>query len=203
MNRGERSTTTGILIAVALVLAVVIGAAIPWASGGAPGQRAVAWTPPSVTPDRPPSVTPTPARPRTATAQPTAAPFTATPTRPPATATPAPAVTDLPAQATPSPAPAQRSSEASPAAPAASETPEGAPVATVRQGLLSIRTQPNTTAGAIALARAGDTFTVTGRSADDLWLKVCCVRDTQGWLAAEFVDVAGSLRGIPTVAPSR
>jgi uncharacterized protein YraI len=64
---------------------------------------------------------------------------------------------------------------------------------------LSIRPRPSKDFGAIALAKVGETFTVTGRTADGLWLRVCCVRDTQAWLAAEFVDVAGSMQDVPAI----
>jgi hypothetical protein len=45
----------------------------------------------------------------------------------------------------------------------------------------------------------GDTFTIVGRTADEEWLQVCCVKNTKVWVAAQFVEVSGSIQDVPVV----
>ena len=81
------------------------------------------------------------------------------------------------------------------------QTPADAPVAVVKLDPLSIRQGPSTDAALITRARSGDIFSVLGRSADDAWLKVCCVDEAPAWLAAEFVEVSVPVTSLPVVEP--
>ena len=194
MPLGEQRTNL-ILIAGALVLALLAGVMIPLSSGSQPGQKPSPWTPP--TPTSPPT-----ARPATPTVRLPAA--TVALTRAPAT--PMPTQTALPTTPVPSPTPSPSSTPpqftATRPAPGQSATPTassvaGAPVATVRQGPLILRVWPGKDYAVVALGNVGDAFTAVGRTADGVWLKVCCIKDAPVWLAAEFVEVAGNVDGLP------
>ena len=224
MRYDGRSTTTIILVGVALILAALAGVLIPLSSGSAPGQKVSPWTPPapSATATTMPSQTraaaPTPSRtrPPTATAgalpsatarstasmapaaslTPTASP---TVTRGPTTATPitpAATATGIVGPSTATPSPVTQEPPANPSPP-----PAEGPIVTVRQGPLSLRTQPSRSAPLVAQAEPGATYSAIGRTADSTWLKVCCVNKASVWLAAEFVDVAGSVSDLPTIQP--
>ena len=71
------------------------------------------------------------------------------------------------------------------------------PRAQVREGPLVLRAGPNQTQPALSSAQAGQAFTVTGRTADNAWLQVCCVNNEPAWLASQFVVVTGTLTTLP------
>ena len=201
MNLSERSATLVILIVAALILAILVGLLIPLASNGLPNQELAQWTPP--TPTISPAGTPasvrgtslSPTQIPTRTIVPSPSPTQAAPTgtivvpTPTATATITLSTVTLSpnATATPEPGPTQ--------------TPADVPVAVVKLDPLSVRRGPSTDAALITRARSGDTFTVLGRSADDAWLKVCCVGEAPAWLAAEFVEVSVPVASLPVVQP--
>lgn len=197
MPFGEQRTNL-ILIAGALILALLVGIVIPLASGSQPGQKAQPWTPPVVS-STPTRRLPTPSATLPApTQKPTTAP------RPTNTAeikpTPPPTVAATPSAAPATPtATATRPPTALPASPAPSPTAAaaGAPVATVREGPLIARAGPSKDTPVFALVQVGDTFTVTARTADSVWLKVCCVKEAAVWLAAEFVEVNIPVGSLP------
>jgi uncharacterized protein YgiM (DUF1202 family) len=62
---------------------------------------------------------------------------------------------------------------------------------------LVLRAGPNQAQPALSSAQAGQAFTVTGRSADNAWLQVCCVNNEPAWLASQFVVVTGTLTTVP------
>ncbi len=203
MPRDEQRTNL-ILIAGALILALLVGLVIPLASGSQPGQKAPPWTPPA-------SSTPTRRLPTrsatlpTATEKPTNAPtpagttaikVTPTPTVVAPTTLPASPTATLTAPAAPSPTTPPTALPPSPA-PSPAAASSGAAVATVRQGPLIARTGPSRDLPIFALVQVGDTFTVTARTADSAWLKVCCVKDAAVWLAAEFVEVNVGVDSLP------
>lgn len=201
MNLSERSTTLAILIVAALILAILVGLLIPLASNGLPGQELTQWTPP--TPTLSPSGTPAPVRETslaptqipTGTSVPSPSPTQAAPTE--TIVEPTPTATETVALSTMTPSP---SATATPE-PEPTQTPADAPVAVVKLDPLSVRRGPSTDAALITQARSGDTFSVLGRSADDAWLKVCCVDDAPAWLAAEFVEVSVPVTSLPVVEP--
>ena len=201
MNLSERSTTLAILIVAALILAILVGLLIPLASNGLPGQELTQWTPP--TPTLSPSGTPAsvretslaPTQIPTRTSVPSPSPTQAAPTE--TIVEPTPTATETVALSTMTPSP---SATATPE-PEPTQTPADAPVAVVKLDPLSVRRGPSTDAALITQARSGDTFSVLGRSADDAWLKVCCVDEAPAWLAAEFVEVSVPVTSLPVVEP--
>jgi uncharacterized protein YgiM (DUF1202 family) len=201
MRNGERSSTM-IVVVVTLVLAGLIGLAVPLGSGRIPGPQ-VAWVSP--TPTTPPTPVPT------ATAAESAAP---TPTR---TATDSPSATPEPQQPTatspsePTPSPTPTAQASQPPLPtairraAASITPPAGSSGAVFQAavavdLLNLRGGPGQGFGVLGLARAGETFTVMARSGDGAWLQICCLNQAPAWLAAGMVTVTGTIESLP-VAP--
>ena len=198
MNLSERSATLAILIIATVILAILVGVMIPLASDGLPNQELASWTPP--TPTRSPTGTsvslrntsqsptrmpermvPTPSPTKAAATRMTAMPTSAA-TISLSAVTPAPSVT-----ATPQPDPTQ--------------TPADIPSAIVKFDPLSVRRGPSTDSSLIALAAIGDVFTVLGRSADDAWVKVCCVSEAPAWLATDFVELSVPLASLPVAQP--
>jgi hypothetical protein len=194
MRLGDRSSTI-LLAVITIILALAVGLVIPLAAGNSLGGRPQPWTPP-------PSPTPT-SVPPTATAlpnagakptAPTATRALPTPTRPPVvTPSLTPRATE-PLTATVAPP------SAAVIAPTATVTPGAAAAAQraqVREGPLSLRAGPNLSQPAISSAQVGQAFTVTGRTADNAWLQVCCVNNEPAWLASQFVVVTGTLTTLP------
>jgi len=206
MHLGDRSSTI-LLTAITVGLALAVGLIIPLAGGTAPGGKPQPWTPP-------PSPTATNIPP-TATVLPTSVAKTATPTatRVQPTATRSTVATpSLTSTVTASPtlrATAASTATAGPTAtiiltraavisPTATLNPGAAvpaPLAEVLQEPLLLRAGPNQPA--ISSAQVGQVFTVTGRTADNAWLQVCCVNNAPVWLASQFVVVTGTLTTLP------
>jgi uncharacterized protein YraI len=67
--------------------------------------------------------------------------------------------------------------------------------------VLRLRTGPGEDFPVVAGAATGAVFTVTGRSRDAGWLRVCCVNNTPVWLSTQFVAVTGVLEQAPVVEP--
>ena len=201
MNLGERSATPAILIVAALILAILAGVLIPLASGGLPGRELAQWTPPT------PTISPsgTPASVRGTSLSPTQIPMRIIAPSPSLTeaaptgtiVVPTPTATAAVTLATVTPSP---SATATPE-PGPTQTPADVPVAVVKLDPLSVRRGPSTDAALITRARSGDTFTVLGRSADDAWVKVCCVEEAPAWLATKFVEVSVPVVSLPVVQP--
>lgn len=72
----------------------------------------------------------------------------------------------------------------------------------------NVRSGPAIDAPIVAKANPGDSFEVTGKSADNLWWQVCCVpspTDPTGdatesaWLSSEVVQVEGNEEAVPVV----
>ena len=73
----------------------------------------------------------------------------------------------------------------------------GRPRAQVREGPLALRAGPNQGQPVLSSAQVGQAFTVTGRTADNAWLQVCCVNNEPAWLASQFVVFTGTLTTLP------
>ncbi len=188
MRLGDRSSTI-LLAVITIVLALAVGLIIPLAAGNSLGGRPQPWTPP-------PSPTPT-SVPPTATALPNVGVKSTSPTatRVQPTATRA-AVATLAVTVAPTVTVALTTSTV--ISPTATLTPgAAAPRAQVREGPLVLRAGPNQTQPALSSAQAGQAFTVTGRTADNAWLQVCCVNNEPAWLASQFVVVTGTLTTLP------
>ena len=186
MNLSEHSASSVILIIAALILAILAGVLISLASNGLPSQELAQWMSP--TPTIPPSETP-------ASVRETSLPPTQTPTGTMAVGTATATATVMPNTVTPSP-----SATATPK-PDPTQTPADVPVAVVKFDPLSVRRGPSTDATLVTLAQSGDTFSVLGRSADDAWVKVCCVAEAPVWLATQFVEVSVPMTSLPVVQP--
>jgi len=200
MSSSWRSTTTIVLVAIALFLAILVGVLIPLGSGSLPGQEVERWTP---SPSDTLTPTPSPTYPADQRATEVRRTAVATGILPPIrTLTPAtPTATRESETVTPRPAPTQELSTQTSTPTAEIETPAGPLIATVRDEPLMLRILPDTASGSLGMAKAGDTYTVTGRTADSFWLRVCCLNSAPIWLAAQFVDVSGSVESVPIVQP--
>lgn len=194
MRPGERPISL-ILSFVTILLALVIGIAIPIASGGEMRDLVSSWTPPptrTATPTlrafTPPTLAPL-ASP-TAAPQPTAALPTATPTVTPTqsvtpTATPSPPATFAPtASPTPSVTP--------------TATPAG-PTARMLAEPVNLRSGPGTDFAPLGIARLGEVYALRGRNADGTWYQVCCVRGATAWVSATLVSTEGITDTLPIV----
>jgi uncharacterized protein YgiM (DUF1202 family) len=80
---------------------------------------------------------------------------------------------------------------------AALTTQAPAPRAEVREGPLVLRSGPSQGQPVVSIAQVGQAFTVTGRTADNAWLQVCCVNNGPAWLASQFVGVTGTITTLP------
>lgn len=65
--------------------------------------------------------------------------------------------------------------------------------------LVNIRRGPGLQYPPIRLGMRGDQFTITGRSADDEWWRICCVEEQPAWVYQSFVDVEGPVDAVPVV----
>lgn len=123
---------------------------------------------------------------------------------------------------TPTPVqPAQAAPEAPPAVDTANQAPqvlvgESAPaqppeaaaggemqnvLAVVNDDLVNIRRGPGLQYPPLRLGMRGDQFTITGRSADDLWWQICCVEERPAWISQTYIDADGPVDSVPVVEP--
>ncbi len=190
MHIGERSSTY-VSAAITLFLAALAGLIIPLASGGASRDADAAWTPPTPTPTRLMATTAA-----TRTPLPT---FTvqAPPTRQAPTAT---ATTAATPDAVVPPAPTET------VAPAPVSDANTAPIARIAGDAVNLRAGPGTSFGILATASTGDTFAITGQSADGApaagsgirkWWRVCCVAGEPAWVANDFIEIIGGTDTVP------
>ena len=188
MRPGDRSSTI-LLTVITLGLALAAGLVIPLAGGSTPGGRPQPWTPP-------PSPTPTNVPP-IATARATVGAKSAAPTTT-RTLSAATRSTKAPQSEAPTATVAPTSAAViSPTATLTSRAAASAPRAQVRDGPLVLRAGPNLGQPAISSAQVGQVFTVTGRTADNAWLQVCCVNNAPAWLASQFAVITGTLTTLP------
>ncbi len=203
MHIGERSSTY-ISAAITLFLAALAGLIIPLASGGASRDADAAWTPPTPTPTRlmttaTPAATRPPLPTFTVQARATRQAPTATATTA-ATSTAAPTATP---NATVAPAPTET------VTPAPLSDANNAPIARIAGDAVNLRAGPGTSFGILATASTGDTFAITGQSADGApadgsgitkWWRVCCVAGGPAWVANDFIEIIGDTGAVP-IAP--
>ncbi len=95
----------------------------------------------------------------------------------------------------PSPTPAPPPSPTPPEIPV-SPTPTPAPSLTGTRPT-NVRSGPGTAYPVIGRLSQGETFAITGRSADSNWLQFH--RGQRGWVSAELVNVTGEQSGLPVV----
>lgn len=205
MHLGERSSTY-VFAAITLFLAALAGLIIPLASGGASRNADVAWTPPALTATRP-MATATPAATRTPLAT-----FTvqAPPTRQAPTATTAAMTAATPtAESTATPDVVVPPAPTETVTPAPMSDANNAPIARIAGDAVNLRAGPGTSFGILATASTGDTFAITGQSADGApadgsaitkWWRVCCVAGGPAWVANDFIEIIGDTGAVP-IAP--
>ncbi len=75
---------------------------------------------------------------------------------------------------------------------------DGGVKATVTGDLVNLRSGPGTGYGVVGRAKAGETLTAVGKNAGGSWLQVS-VNGKKGWVATQFVNLAGSATGLPVV----
>lgn len=63
--------------------------------------------------------------------------------------------------------------------------------------LVNSRGGPDTTFNVVTILGAGESFDITGKSADGSWLRLCCMNQQEAWVKADFVTVSGSLDALP------
>jgi hypothetical protein len=208
VQEGERPTTL-IVIVITLVLAALIGLAVPFGSGNRPGGAHVAWTPPTPTltaaPLPPATATETPAPTQTGAAARTSSRTVALQQLTATSAldlTPSPSPTDS-SQPEATEAPRPPATRQAPAA-ATTTPPPASPVASSRAEiaveLANLRSGPGQGFRVVGLAKTRETFTVTARSGDGFWLQICCVNQAPAWLATGLVTITGTIEGLP-IAP--
>uniref|UniRef100_A0A7C1FRQ3 SH3 domain-containing protein n=1 Tax=Caldilinea aerophila TaxID=133453 RepID=A0A7C1FRQ3_9CHLR len=120
--------------------------------------------------------------------------FTPTPTQPPA---PTPAAPPAASEAQASTLREDVSSQSGQASVSgeASQTVLGV----LNDDLVNLRRGPGLQYPPIRLGMRGDQFTITGRSADDEWWRICCVEEQPAWVYQSFVDVDGPVDAVPVV----
>jgi hypothetical protein len=80
----------------------------------------------------------------------------------------------------------------------AAEAQAAQPQAQVTADVLNIRSGPGTAYGSIGRAAAGQTYPITGKSADGKWL-VIDLGGKQGWVLSQYVKPNGALDSLPVV----
>jgi len=72
-------------------------------------------------------------------------------------------------------------------------------LAVVNDDLINIRRGPGQQYPPLRLGMRGDQFTITGRSADNQWWRICCVEELSAWISQTYVDVDGPVDAVPVV----
>jgi uncharacterized protein YraI len=72
-------------------------------------------------------------------------------------------------------------------------------LAVVNDDLVNLRRGPGLQYLSLRLGMRGDQFTITGRSADDLWWQICCVEERPAWISQTYVDADGPVDSVPVV----
>ncbi len=119
-------------------------------------------------------------------------PLTFTPSataRPPVTATPVPTATELPAVLATAPT----------ALPTETATPPVTALVADNGIGLNMRAGPDPAQPIVARLLPKTSLMVIGRNADSTWLLVTTTTGAQGWVAADFVDVSGTVGSVPVV----
>ena len=80
----------------------------------------------------------------------------------------------------------------------AAEAQAAQPQAQVTADVLNIRSGPGTAYSSISRAKTGQTYPITGKSADGKWL-VIDLDGKQGWVLAQYVKAGGALDGLAVV----
>lgn len=75
-------------------------------------------------------------------------------------------------------------------------------LAVVNDDLINIRRGPGLDYAPLRLGMRGDQFTITGRSADNLWWQICCIEERSGWISQTYIDVDGPVDSVPVVDPN-
>jgi hypothetical protein len=74
-------------------------------------------------------------------------------------------------------------------------------LAVLNDDLIYIRRGPGTEYDPLQLGMRGDQFTITGRSADNLWWQICCIEEQPGWISQTYIDADGPVDNVPVVDP--
>ncbi len=94
--------------------------------------------------------------------------------------------------------------------PAPEIVPDVTAVVVTEGSRANVRSGPNIDSPIVLKANPGDTFKVTGKSADGEWWQICCVRgpaDAAGeatelaWLATVVVELDGNADAVPVIEP--
>lgn len=199
MTTGKQSASL-ILSLVTILLAAIAGVVIPLASGGAPWDTALGWTPPpsrTATSSVRGAAIPTHTPPTRLAAMPmsTDPPLSATPTSIPITATALPEPIATPR---PTASPTLTATEAPTPTQAPTSTP-AAPTARVLVEPVNLRSGPGTGFPPLGIARLGEVYVLRGRSADGEWYQVCCVRAAPAWINAGLIATEGITETLPIV----
>ena len=72
------------------------------------------------------------------------------------------------------------------------------PQATIVADVLNVRGGPGTAYAVVGQAKAGQTYPITGKSADGKWL-VIDLGGKQGWVLGQYVKASGALDGLAVV----
>lgn len=75
--------------------------------------------------------------------------------------------------------------------------PAAKPYVQVKEGSVNIRQGPDTSFPVVGQMRAGDRYTIVGKTPDQQWWQVCCVSERPAWVAAWVVEAVGDTASVP------
>ncbi len=118
------------------------------------------------------------------------------------TATAAP--TDTPAPPTPTPTPSATATPTATSTVTPTPTPSATPTPARLEGringaVVNLRGGPGANYPVLGQVLAGQSYTATARDESGEWLRICCpiTEETESWISAQFVDLAGDLQSLP------
>ncbi len=194
-----------LIAAIVIVVAALVGFAIPLSSGGELSWQTRATSVvllPTATPTTLPMKTPVSALPlRPPTDTPTVMPTTAV-TREVGLTSTLTVTSDTAATAPVTPTAAVTAAVAIAPAVTVTATPmaSAAVTLTVKAEKVRIREGPDTAYPILGAAGVGDTFDIVGRNVESTWWQICCLEGGRhGWIFSELVSLGGDAGAIPVV----
>lgn len=69
----------------------------------------------------------------------------------------------------------------------------------ITEEVVNARGGPGTNYPVVDFVGRGDQFDITGKSADNEWWQVCCVKNQQAWITQKFADADGEVDSVPVI----
>ena len=73
----------------------------------------------------------------------------------------------------------------------------GSPQAVVNEGLVNVRTGPDTTYPVVGQVRNGESFAIVSRNESGRWWQICCYNQRNVWITDRYIDPIGRLANVP------